>query len=144
MQRRPTKLPDVEQLPLLPERIQSKPVDYARIRLLQSTTEALDYACTLAGVAPKQVYLRMDIDKGTWSRICSGEFDLDGRDIRRFDSEIGNDAYLLYLLHDHGYDLDSLRKTQDDQEKRIAQLEQEVADRDRSIRLLVDALKGKH
>ena len=144
MQRDSTKLRDVEQLPLLPEKkIQSHPVDLARIQLLQSTKEALEYGCTLANVVPKQVYPYMDCDKSTWSRICSGEWDLDGRDIRHFDCVVGNDAYLLYLVHDHGYDLNSLRKTQDDQEKRIAELEREVADRDRSIRLLVDALKGR-
>lgn len=128
---------------MLPEpSIKSHPVDYARIRLLQSTTEALDYACTLAGVVPKQIYPHMDCDKSTWSRICSGEWDIDGRDIHRFDSLLCNDAYLLYLNHQHGYDLDSMRKTMDDKDRVIAEQAEKIADQERSIRLLVDALKG--
>ena len=145
MQRSTTKMPDVaaEQLQLLPDRVRSRPVDIAHIPLLRSTTAALEYACTLASVVPKQVYPYMDYDKSAWSRICSGELDLDGREIHRFESVVGNHAYLFYLNHEAGFDLTTLRKTQDDQEKRIEELEREVADRDRSIRLLVDALKGK-
>lgn len=143
MQRASTKLEDVEQLALLPDRPKSKPVDLARIALLQSTTEALEYGCTLAGLVPKKVYQPMDCDKGTWSRICGGEWDLDGRDIYRFDRVVGNDAYLLYLNHQHGYDLGAMRKTLDDKDRVIAQQAETIADQERSIRLLVNAMKER-
>lgn len=142
MQRRSTKLPNVEneQLTLLPTRdpFVSRPVNLDHIGVLNSTSQALEYACQLANVTPKQVYPYMDCDKTVWSRICSGEFDLDGRDIPRFNRVIGNSAYLLYLAHAEGWDLTSIRKVRDDKDRRIAELEQKVADQDRAIRLMVE------
>jgi hypothetical protein len=116
MQRSATKLQTVEQLPLIGSvKPASRPVSLDRIYTLTDTHEALQYGCELGRLAPKQIYGDMGIDKTTWSRICGGEFDLDGRDIHRFDRVVGNDAYLLYLNHIHGYDLTSLRKTESDE-----------------------------
>lgn len=148
MQRSSTKLRNVadsEQLPLLPEHktVVSKPVSLDRIYTISDTHEALMYGCELAKLAPKQVYPLMDCDKTVWSRITSGEFDLDGRDVLKFDRAVNNDAYLLYLNHIHGYDLTTLRKVQDDKDRRITELEQKLADRDRLIQLQADLLRGK-
>jgi hypothetical protein len=144
MQRDSTKLRDVEQLSLIPDRqIISRPVSLDHIRLLKSTKAALEYACQLADVVPKEVYPHMECDKSTWSRICSGEWDLDGRDIPKFNRVVGNNAYLLYLNHLDGVDLESIRKAQDDKDKRIAELEKQVADQERAIRLVVEAHRGK-
>lgn len=143
MQRPATKLRDVEQLSLIPERrpIVSEPVNLQHIPLLKNTADALDYACRLAKVVPKAVYLNMECDKTVWSRICSGELDLDGRDILKFDRTINNDAYLFYLIHQHGYDLAALRKRGDDKDRRIAELEQELADERRLNSKMVDHLR---
>jgi len=150
MQRRSTKLQDVsaqhrdaEQLPLIPDqRAVSRPADVERIYRLANTHEALEYGMELARLAPKQVYPHMDCDKTVWSRIMSGEFDLDGRDIRRFNSAVNNDAYLLYLNHIHGYDLTTLRKVQDDKERENAELRQKVADYERLFQLAFTKGKG--
>lgn len=128
MQRSATKLNDVAQLALLPTpKVVSRPVSFDRIYTLDSTHEALLYGCELARLAPKQIYGEMGCDKTAWSRITSGEFDLDGRDIKRFSAVVHNDAYLLYLNHQHGYDLASMRKTMDDKDRRIAELEEKLA-----------------
>jgi len=141
MQRHSTLLRSVdpEQLKLLPDRqaIVSRPVNLDHIGVLGNTAQALEYACQLANVTPKQVYPYMDCDKTTWSRICSGEWDLDGRDIPRFNRVVGNSAYLYYLAHLEGWELSSIRKVRDDKDRRIAELEQKVADQDRAIRLMV-------
>lgn len=129
---------------MIPDRkIVSRAPSLDHIRLLKSTKVALEYACQLADVAPKEVYPHMGCDKTVWSRICSGEWDLDGRDIPKFCRVVNNDAYLLYLVHVHGYDLASLRKAQDDKDRRIAELEQELADERRAVRLIVDYQKGR-
>lgn len=146
MQRDSTKLRDVaeEQLSLIPDRrIVSRDPDRAHIRLLTSTKAALEYACQLANVVPKEVYPYMGCDKTTWSRICSGEWDLDGRDIPKFNQVVGNNAYLLYLCHVDGIELESLRKAQDDKDKLIEALKRQVADQERAIRLVVEAHRGK-
>ncbi len=146
MQRDSTKLRSVDdpQLSLIPDRkVASRPVSLEHIQVLRSTKQALEYACQLADVVPKEVYPHMGCDKTTWSRICSGEWDLDGRDVLKFSRVVNNDAYLLYLLHAHGYDLASLRKVRDDKDRRIAELEQRVADQDRAMRMWVEAQKGR-
>lgn len=146
MQRDSTKLRHVEQLTLLPQReIVSKPVNLEHIPLLKSTAEALGYACQLAGVAPKEVFPLMGPrwDKTKWSRITSGERDLLGRDIPRFNQVLNNSAYLLYLNHVDGWDLETMRKAGDDKDRRIAELEQRIADQNRAIQLMVQYQKGK-
>lgn len=132
---------DVEQLPLIPdEKIVSRPVSLDRICVLSDTHEAFEYACELARQVPKKLYTRMSCDKTVWSRIASGELDLDGRDILPFSRVVNNDAYLLYLAHQHGYDLASMRKYEDDKDREIADLRQQVADYERAFQL---AFKGK-
>lgn len=141
MQRDTTKLRDVEpsQLSLIPDRKRmSRPVSLEHIGVLKSTKQALEYACQLADVMPKEVFPDMGYEKSVWSRICSGEYDLDGREIARFNRVVGNSAYLLYLIHEDGWDLASLRKVQDDKEREILELRQQLADQDRAIRLMVE------
>lgn len=120
---------DVAQLTLLPTppQVVSRPVSFDRIYTLDSTHEALLYACELARLAPKQIYGEMECDKTVWSRISSGELDLDGRDIKHFCTVVQNDAYLLYLNHLHGYDLAAMRKTMDDKDREIAELTEKLA-----------------
>jgi len=147
MQPRATKLQiDADaagQLSLLPNRQPSEPVDLKYIALLTGTDDALAYACKLARRPAKDIYPDMDYDKGTWSRILSGEFDLKGREIPRLSKVLGNSAYLLYLNHLDGWDLSSLRKVQDDKDREIFELRQQVAERDRAIELFVKAAKAK-
>ncbi len=112
------------------------------IRILKSTKHALEYACQLADIMPKEICPDMGCDKSTWSRICSGEFDLDGRDVPKFNRVVGNSAYLLYLVHVDGWDLATLRKQQDDKDRENAELRQELADERRLNRLLVERLNG--
>lgn len=143
MQRPATKLNDVAQLALLPAppEIISRPVSLDRIYQLTSTHDALMYGCELARrsngdpVVPKLIYSEMGCDKTVWSRITSGELDLDGRDIKQFSDVVRNDAYLLYLNHRHGYDLASMRKTMDDKDRTIADL---------TARLAASELKNQH
>lgn len=143
MQRSATKLSDVAQLALLPAppQVVSRPVSLDRITQLTSTHDALMYGCELARksngdpVVPKLIYGEMGCDKTVWSRITTGELDLDGRDIQRFDRVVCNDAYLLYLNHLHGYDLTAMRKTMDDKDRVIADLREQLA---------VERLKNQH
>lgn len=137
MQRDSTRLRVDEpvQLTLVAGRQPSQPVILEHIPVLQSTKHALDYACQLAGLVPKEIYPHMDCDKSTWSRICSGEWDLDGRDVTRFNKVVGNSAYLLYLAHADEWDLGYMRKRQSAQEREMAELRAENADLKRAFAL---------
>jgi hypothetical protein len=63
--------------------------------------------------------------------------------VPKFGRVVGNDAYLLYLNHASDIDLTTLRKIQDDKDRRIAELEQRLADQDRAMRLMCDYQKGR-
>lgn len=118
----------VEQLHLLPApQAAPRPVSIDRIHTITDTHEALLYGCELARMVPKQIYQEMGCDKTVWSRICSGELDLDGRDIRKFSAVVRNDAYLFFLNHQAGYDLHAMRKTMDDKDREITELRAQLA-----------------
>lgn len=146
MQRPSTKLQGIadQQLQLLPgpPKVQSRPVSFDRIYTCTDTHDALMYGCELARLQPKQIYPDMGCDKTVWSRICSGELDLDGRDIPRFNAVVNNNAYLMFLCHRDGIDLASIRKVQDDKDRRIAQLEGQLEEAEREKRALVTAFKS--
>jgi hypothetical protein len=144
MQRASTKLRvDADQLSLLPELknrpIVSQPVNLAHIPLLTDTKKALEYACMLANIVPKAICPHMEVDKTVWSRICSGEFDLDGRDIPKFCRVVNNDAYFLFLGHELGYDPASFRKRLDDKDREIQELKQRLADSERTTQQAIAA-----
>jgi hypothetical protein len=98
----------------------------------------LEYACQLAEREAKDIYADMGYDATKWSRITSGERDLIGREIPKFNRVIGNSAYLLYLNHLDGFDLSVMRKMPDDKDREIAELRQRVADQERAMRLMVE------
>lgn len=135
----------VEQLSLLaaPGKKPSRPVSFDRIYTLVDTADALSYACELAGVSPKAIYGDMEIDKTVWSRILSGEWDLDGRDVPKLNKVTGNNAYLMYLNHLDGIDLHSIRKTMDDKERENFELRQKLAQRDEQLRVAVELISGR-
>lgn len=122
-------------------KVESRPVSFDRLYTLTDTHEALVYACELARLQPKQVAPLVGVDKTVWSRICSGEFDLDGRDVRPFCAAVNNDAYLMYLNHVQGYDLATLRKQQTPLEKENEDLRQENHDLRRLLALKYDVQK---
>ncbi|HEY6927699.1 MAG TPA: hypothetical protein VI653_29760 [Steroidobacteraceae bacterium] len=131
-------------------RFVSRPIVLDRVYALSNTNEALEYACELArtsegkAIAPKQIAPLVGVDKTTWSRICGGEFDLDGRDILPFSRVVGNDAYLLYLNHIHDYDLTTLRKVpKNDLERENQELRSEIDELRRVLRYVTEAQKGK-
>ena len=138
-----------QQLSLIPARkIISKPASLDHIYLLKSHAKALEYACDLADVDPKVVcgLLRdagCNYEKTKWSRILSGERSLPSRDVPKLSAVLNNDAYFLYLAREHDYDLASLRKAGDDKDRRIADLEQRVADQDRLLRLQAEVLSQR-
>ena len=144
MQRSSTKLSTVEQLQLIaaPKPV-SRPVSFDRIYALTDTHDALSYACELARKSPKQIHPDMECDKTTWSRIVNGEWDLDGRDIPRFNKVVGNNAYLMYLNHLDGIDLHSIRQTMDDKDRRIFELEKKLAEKDYALEVATQLVSGR-
>lgn len=127
-QHKSTALRSVEQLSLLPARKASPQPDVAYLMGLTSLRRAIRYSMSIADLEPKQVYGPLEKDKATWSRIESGDMSFPADDLPKLCQVIGNDAAVLWLAHATGFDLASMRKLQDDKDRRIADLEQQLAE----------------
>lgn len=127
MQRTTTKSNTVEQLALLPPRAEPKEPDLAYLASLPNFRRAVRYSMSLADLEPKQIYGPLGKDKSTWSRIESGDMGFPADLILPFQAITNNDAPLLWLVHAAGYDVTSLRRRQDDKDKEIERLREQLA-----------------
>jgi hypothetical protein len=86
---------------------------------------AIGLCIKAAGYELKQVIDGIHLDKAQLSRWESGQEGVIWPKFRALMDFCGNDAPLLWMLHDRGYDLHSIRKTESETEKqlRIAQEE---------------------
>jgi hypothetical protein len=123
MQRTSTKSDKVEQLQLLPQRVSAKAPDLAYLMSLPNLRRVVRYSMSLADLEPKQVYEPLGKDKATWSRIEGGDMGFPADLIVPFQSITNNSAPVLWLAHQDGWDVTTMRKRQDDKDKRIADLE---------------------
>lgn len=123
--------------PITPEIVQS-------IRRRPTLLAAWNYAQDFACLEDKQVYMELGIDASHWSKIRKGHASppADERFVRYLDV-VRNEIPLVWLVESRGYDFLSLRKHRDDKDRRIAELEQQLADQQRAIRLLVEAKAGR-
>jgi hypothetical protein len=76
--------------------------------------------------ADKQVYVEIGIDAGHWTRVMHGEAHFPVNKLPALMELCGNDAPLLWLVNDRGYDLHSLRKKETETEKENRELREEV------------------
>lgn len=104
---------------------------------------AIHLCVKAAGLEHKQVQDTLKFDKAQFSRWESGQEGIVWPKLVALMDECGNDAPLLWMLHQRGYDLESLRRQETETEKqlRIAQ-EQLVAERQRNA-VLIEALTGR-
>lgn len=140
---------DRHQLELLPQRAEPHreemtPEMIRSIRRRPTFLAAWNYAQDFAALEDKQVYVDLGIDASHYSKIRSGKASppADERFDRYLDL-VRNEIPLIWWVEKRGYDFLSLRKHQDDKDRRIAEQDQQIIDQDRTIRLLVEALRGK-
>ena len=103
---------------LLPEEVESKLSWSAAIHLCaEKAGFDLDkQACAITGM-----------DKARWSRIQSGNEGIKWTQLQAFMDTCANDAPLLWMLHQRGYDIRSLHKRATVHERRINELEEALA-----------------
>lgn len=138
-----------KQLELLERRVLPKvePVTPDLVRYIRGQRTiggAWNLAQKIACLEDKQCYGPLNLDASTWTKIGSGKANppADERFVRYFDV-VCNEAPLIWLCEARGYDFLSMRKHQDDKDRRIAELEQKVADRDRALELVIDFQRGR-
>lgn len=88
----------------------------------------------------KQASSIAGMDKARWSRIKSGQEGIKPDQLVGFMDTCGNDAPLLWLLAQRGYDLHSVRKCETETEKLLRSARDELVRERNERRVLEDAL----
>ena len=92
-----------------------------------SLGNAIELCAELAGFAlDKELQQSIGADKAQFSRWLSGQEGIVWPKFVKLMDVCGNDAPLLWMLHQRGYDLHSVRKTETETEKQNRLLREEV------------------
>ena len=119
MQQRPMKLSHKE---IRPEEIARKSTLGKAIELC---IELSDFE------ADKQLQDELKVDKAQFSRWISGQEGIKWEKIADLMNICGNDAPLLWMLHERGYDINSLRRKETELEKQLRIANEKMAEKDR-------------
>lgn len=118
-------------------------IDHASIIRQPSMTKAIVLCVDMAGfVNDKDLCRSIDIDPAVWARIKSGQAYFPHDKYQDLFDEAGNEAPLLWLLHQRGYDLNSLRKRESETERLLRQERERAEKAETENKLLRDLLKG--
>ena len=88
---------------------------------------AIELCVEAAGLEPKRVTADLGMDKGQWSRWTSGAEGVVWPRLEKLMDRCGNDAPVLWQLHQRGYDLHSVRRRETELERRLRHAEEENA-----------------
>ncbi len=119
-QRHSTGVRDVEQFGIP---VEIRPEEIARKRTLGA---AIELCAEAAGFdLDKQVAAELGVDKAQLSRWQGGTEGILWPKLTKVMNKFGNDAPVLWMLHDRGYDLHSLRKRETELERRLRESQEE-------------------
>lgn len=109
----------------------------------QSLGGAISLCAKAAGLAPKQVQDALKSDKAQYSRWVENKEGILWPKLTALMDECGNDAPLLWMLHQRGYDLSSLRRQETEMERRLRISEEALAQERNKNRVLIEAMHGR-
>ncbi len=107
-----------------------------------SWSGAIELCAECAGFdLDKQASSLAGMDKARWSRIKAGQEGIKPDQLIGFMDTCGNDAPLLWLLSQRGYDLHSVRKCETETEKLLRVARDELVRERNERRVLEDAMR---
>lgn len=113
---------DVQQL-ALPTEVQPEEVERKR-----SLGAAIELCAEVAGYAlDKQLASDLGVDKGQFSRWMSGTEGIVWPKMQGLMDRCGNDAPVLWMVHQRGYDLHAMRRRESELQRRLRSVEEENA-----------------
>lgn len=122
--------------------VQPRPEEVAR---KQSLGAAIELCAELGGHAlDKSLQQALNVDKAQFSRWHSGQEGIVWTKFQRLMDVCGNDSPLLWMLHQRGYDLSSLRRLESQTERELRQARELLEAERVKVRVLTDALSGRH
>lgn len=110
---------------------------------------AIALCAKAAGLEPKQVTDAVrtsegkPVDKAAWSRWVNDNEGIEWPKLKQIMGKCGNDAPVLWMLHDLGYDITSLRRRETELERRLRLAEERAQRAETTNRVLVEALHGR-
>lgn len=123
------------------ENIHVRPEEVAR---KQSLGAAIELCAELAGFElDKQLQQALDVDKGQFSRWQSGQEGIKWDKFAALMDICGNDSPVLWMLHQRGYDLHSLRKRETETERRLREEREKNEELARENALLRSLMSGR-
>lgn len=93
----------------------------------QSLGGAIDLCRKAAGLVPKQVQDALKSDKAQFSRWVDNKEGIAWEKFVALMDLCGNDAPLLWMLHDRGYDISSVRRRESETERLLRLAREENA-----------------
>lgn len=104
---------------------------------------AIALCAEAAGIEPKVLQSELKLDKAQWSRWESGQEGVIWPKLKAVMDRCGNDAPILWMLHDRGYDLSSLRKRETETERALRTVQEQLVREKLKNQALVEALTGR-
>lgn len=140
-----SRLPVIDdRQPALPLRGPETTVRVADIARQNTLSGALALGAAAAGLdLEKEVHVPLGIDAGHWTRMRSGAAGIQWDKLEAICNLYGNDAPILWMLHQRGYDLNSLRKRETETERALREAHEQLDAERMKNRVLVDALNGR-
>lgn len=118
-----------------------RPEEVARKPSLGS---AIELCAELAGFGlDKTLQQELGVDKAQFSRWHSGAEGIVWPKFNRLMDVCGNDAPVLWMLHQRGYDLHSVRRLESETERELRQAREALETERMKNRVLVEALNGR-
>jgi len=119
-------------------------VSATEIARKQSLGAAMELCAELAGYElDKELSVALHVDKAQFSRWMAGTEGIMWPKFVALMDYCGNDAPLLWMLHQRGYDLASIRKRETETERELRKARDDVARLKLEKQVLVDALHGR-
>ena len=121
------------------------PTDVTQTEVSRKTTlgGAISLCAEAAGLEPKTLQSDLKLDKAQWSRWESGQEGVIWPKLKAVMDRCGNDAPPMWMLHDRGYDLSSLRKRESETEQALRKAKEDLARERLKNQALVEALTGR-
>ena len=110
----------------------------------QSLGAALEMCADVAGYQfDKSLQRELGVDKAQFSRWQSGGEGVVWPKLSKLMDVCGNDAPVLWMLHQRGYDLASVRRLESETERELRLAREQLEAERVKVRVLTDALNGR-
>ena len=110
------------------------PIEVAREKSLGG---AIDLCAKAAGFSlDKELQMRLEVDKAQFSRWLSGTEGITWPKLERLMNTCGNDAPVLWMVNQRGYDIATLKRKETELERQIRERDEKIAEQEAEIRLM--------